>query len=545
MLRKWHGNPWAILAVLCLGFFMTLLDLTIVNVAIPDLTDDLDASLDDVLWVVNAYSLALATLIITAGRLGDLRGKRNIFLAGVAVFTIASLACGLAQDPTQLIAFRAVQGVGAAMLMPQTLSIVADVFPPEKRGAALGIWGATGGVAGVVGPTLGGVLTTHLDWRWIFYINIPLGLLVLFMGLRVMPVTGRMVKHRFDIPGVALASAALFCLAFGLTEGEKYDWNGGIWALIGASGVLFLVFLAYERTQQDNEPLVPFSLFKDRNFSIVNFMGIAVSFGVIGFFLPTTIYMQSVLGFSAQKTGLVLLPLALATMMVAGPAGVLSEKFGGKYVLTVGLGGFAAGLTWLVASAETDSEWTTFIGPLLVIGVGVGCTFAPMASEVMRNVPPHLTGAASGVNNALRQVGSVLAGAVIGAVLQAQLASSLVEEAEKGAEALPPEFRDGFVGGFEEAGDEGLDVGTEQGTELPDGIPADIAQTIQELSGQVFGNGFVDAFGPTVMVSAGILLAGALATFVLKGGATPSGHGHGMPAAQPQPESGESAAVPG
>jgi EmrB/QacA subfamily drug resistance transporter len=200
-MNKWRGNPWAILAVLSLGFFMTLLDLTIVNIAIPDMVDRLGASLDQILWVVNAYALALAVLLITAGRLGDLRGKKTLYLSGVALFTLASLACGLAQGPGQLIAFRALQGIGAAMLIPQTLSMIVEVFPAEKRGVALGVWGATAGLSGAVGPSVGGLLVSRLDWRWIFFVNVPIGVLVVAAGLVVMPAAKRTVRHRFEIPG--------------------------------------------------------------------------------------------------------------------------------------------------------------------------------------------------------------------------------------------------------------------------------------------------------------------------------------------------------
>ncbi|WP_406349849.1 MFS transporter [Streptomyces sp. NBC_00658] len=533
MTRERQTNPWAVLSVLCLGFVMTLVDLTIVNIAIPDMTDDLGASLDKILWVVNAYTLVLATLIITAGRLGDIRGKGNLFLSGVAVFTLASLACGLAQDPSQLIAFRALQGVGAAMLIPQTLSIITDVFPPEKRGVAYGVWGGVAGVSGAIGPTVGGLLVTHLDWRWVFFVNIPVGVLVLLFGLRLMPKHVRVVKHRFDLPGTLLVSATLFCLAFGLIEGERYEWNGWIWTLIAASGVLLAVFLMYERGQQDNEPLLPFSLFKDRNFTVVNLVGIAVSFGVLGILLPTTIYLQSVLGFSALKTGLVLVPLALGSMFTAGPAGILSEKFGGKYILTAGLSMFGIGITWIFLVADTNSSWTAFVGPLFVAGLGAGCTFAPMGSEVMRNVPPRLTGAASGVNNALRQVGSVLAGAVIGAVLQAKLVSAMREEAQSGAQSLPQEYRADFINGFAN-GAQNVGVGTEQSASLPSGIPEDVARSIQELAGKVFGNGFVDALQPTMLVPAVTMFAGAALCLALKGGPTPSGMAHGAPPAEPE-----------
>jgi EmrB/QacA subfamily drug resistance transporter len=527
---KWHGNPWAILITLSLGFFMTLLDLTIVNIAIPDMGQDLDASLDEILWVVNAYTLALAVLLITAGRLGDLRGKRNLFLAGVALFTLASLACGLARDPAQLIAFRAVQGLGAALLMPQTLSIIAEVFPADRRGAAMGVWGVVAGVSGALGPIIGGELITHLDWRWIFFVNLPLGVVVLGLAVAIIPGSRRTVGHRLDTLGVLLASGALFCLAFGLTEGQRYDWNAWIWSLFGAAALLFAAFLRHERGRQGDDPLVPFSLFKDRNFTLINFVGVTVSFGVVGMFLPLTIYLQSVLGFSALKSGLVLLPLALGSFVTAGPAGVLADKIGGKFILMTGLLAWTAALVWIVAAADVGSSWTAVAFPLFLAGLGAGCTFAPMATEVMRNVPARLSGAASGVNNALRQVGSVLAGAVVGAVLQARLASSLTDQARQRAGQLPAAYREGFVGGFSQAG---TDVNARQAARLPKGVPHDIADRMRALGGQVFGHGFVHAMGPAVLVSAAVLLAGALACLAVRRHRGPSANPHALPVHEP------------
>ncbi|GAB2867644.1 DHA2 family efflux MFS transporter permease subunit [Actinoallomurus bryophytorum] len=524
-MNKWRGNPWAILAVLSLGFFMTLLDLTIVNIAIPDMVGRLDASLDQILWVVNAYALALAVLLITAGRLGDLRGKKTLYLSGVGLFTLASLACGLAQGPGQLIAFRAIQGIGAAMLIPQTLSMIIEVFPAEKRGAALGVWGATAGLSGAVGPSFGGLLVSRLDWRWIFFVNVPIGVLVIAAGLVVMPAAKRTVRHRFDVPGVVLASISLFCLAFGLIEGEKYDWNGLIQAMIAVAVVTMAIFLVYQRGQQDNEPLVPFELFRERGFTLINFVGVAVSFGIVGLSLPLTIYLQSVLGFSAVKAGLLMLPLAAGAVISAGPAGVLSQRLGGKYILMAGLTAFGGGMVWVAAAAGAGSGGGVVIAPLFVTGLGAGCTFTPMASEVMRNVPARLSGAASGVNNALRQVGSVLAAAVVGAVLQARLASSLREQAQQRAGEIPAAYRDRFVQGFDQTGGH-LEIG---GGSRPANLPADVAHRVEVVAAQVFGHGFVDAMRPTIFVSAGVLLAGLIACLFVRSVRGPSANPHGLP----------------
>ncbi|HEY3482997.1 MAG TPA: MFS transporter [Streptomyces sp.] len=542
-MNKWRGNPWVILTVLSIGFFMTLLDLTIVNIAIPDMVDKLDASLDQILWITNAYTLALAVLLITAGRLGDLTGKKNLFIYGVGLFTVTSLACGLAQSPTQLIVFRAIQGIGAAMLLPQTLSLVIDVFPAEKRGVALGIWGIVAGVSGAAGPTVGGLLVTKIDWRWIFFVNVPLGVLAMIGAVLWIPTVNRSVRHRFDIPGVILSSIALFLLAFALIEGEKYDWNGWIWGMLAASAVIMAIFLVYQRGQQDNEPLVPFSLFKDRNFTIMNFVGIAIAFGIVGLFLPLTVYLQSILGYSAMKAGVVLLPLSVGTFVMAGPAGVLAEKFGGKYILMAGLAAFGGGLVWISAVADVGKTWTGIVAPLFIMGMGAGCTFAPMAAEVMRNVPPKLTGAASGVNNALRQVGSVLAGAVVGAVLQGQLAASLKTQAAERASGVPAEYRSEFVKNFSKAGKHLEVAGNTSGMRLPKSVPADVQHQIQDTGNAVFGHGFIDAMHPTLLVSIIVLGLGVISCFFVKKIDGPSLNPHGMPMTDEEIAAAEAAAA--
>jgi EmrB/QacA subfamily drug resistance transporter len=414
--------------------------------------------------------------------------------------------------------------------MPQTLSIIAEVFPADRRGAAMGVWGVVAGVSGALGPIIGGELITHLDWRWIFFVNLPLGVVVLGLAVAIIPGSRRTVGHRLDTLGVLLASGALFGLAFGLTEGQRYDWNAWIWSLFGAAALLFAAFLRHERGQQGDDPLVPFSLFKDRNFTLINFVGVTVSFGVVGMFLPLTIYLQSVLGFSALKSGLVLLPLALGSFVTAGPAGVLADKIGGKFILMTGLLAWTAALVWIVAAADVGSSWTAVAFPLFLAGLGAGCTFAPMATEVMRNVPARLSGAASGVNNALRQVGSVLAGAVVGAVLQARLASSLTDQARQRAGQLPAAYREGFVGGFSQAG---TDVNARQAARLPKGVPHDIADRMRALGGQVFGHGFVHAMGPAVLVSATVLLTGALACLAVRRHRGPSANPHALPVHEP------------
>jgi EmrB/QacA subfamily drug resistance transporter len=509
-MSKWRGNPWAILITLSLGFFMTLLDLTIVNIAIPDMITALGASLDEILWVVNAYVLVLAVLLITAGRLGDLRGQRTLFVAGVVVFTLASLACGLSPNPTLLIAFRAVQGIGAALLMPQTMAIIIGTFPAERRGTALGIWGAVAGLATVAGPTLGGVLVTYASWRWIFIVNVPIGVIVLVMTFAFIPDTRMERQHKLDFVGVALATAGLFCLTFALIEGQRFSWNAGIILLFVAAAVLTVLFLLQQRSRQDAEPLVPFSLFRNRNFAVINVIASLVSVGILGFFLPVTIYLQSVLGYSAIKAGLILAPMSLIALVLAPTAGKMSDKVGGKYILMTGLGLFGIGAAIFVLQTKPDSSWPSFIPAIAVMGLGMGGIWAPMATEAMRGVPPQLAGAASGVNNTLRQVGSVIGSAAIGALLQHQLADTLRDEATKRSAALPASVRPSFIQGFAGSAKGGIEVGPSQAS-APSGLPADVAAKIQQIGAAVFDHGYVRAMHPTLILPVvAMLVASAL-----------------------------------
>jgi EmrB/QacA subfamily drug resistance transporter len=513
--RKFRGNPWAILIVVSLGFFMTLLDLTIVNIAIPNMINKLHASLDDVLWVINAYALVLAVLLITAGRLGDLLGQRRMFVAGISVFTVASAACGFAPSPGWLIAFRAVQGLGAALLMPQTLAMLTMVFPADRRGAAFGVWGAVAGVATIAGPTLGGLLVTAFDWRYIFFVNLPVGVIVLVLtGLLIPDLrTGR--RHSFDITGVVLASAALLALCYALVEGQKYNWGTitsflSIPLIFGVGAVLLVAFIFGQARRQDHEPLVPFSLFSDRNYTLMNMVAAFITIGMLGIFLPFTIYLQSVLGFTALKAGLTMAPASLVSMVVAPAAGRMSDRIGGKYILMGGLLLFACGMAGIALIAQTNSAWYDFLWPQFVAGIGIGCTFAPMTTVAMRNVDPMMAGAASGVFNTTRQVGTVIGTAGIGALLQNRLIAGFTSQVQQRAGHLPAPARDHLLAGFQSAAKGGLVTGTGQRT--------------SGLAGQIFTHGFVEAMRPSMLVPLVFLLAGSISClFIVR--ARPEDHG--------------------
>ncbi len=439
--RRWHGNPWAILVVLSLGFFMTLLDLTIVNIAIPSMIDKLHASIDQVLWTLNAYILVLAVLLITAGRLGDLRGPRQLFAFGVGLFTVASLLCGLAQNPGELIAARAVQGLGAALLLPQTMTLIIGTFPAERRGSALGVWGAVAGVAAVTGPGLGGLLVSTLGWRWIFFVNVPVGAVVLVATYAIIPDVRKGTRPRLDMVGVLVVSAAVLCFTFGLTEGQRYHWNAVIWTLIAASAVFFTAFCVQQRTRQGRDPLVPFALFADRNYTVMNAVSALVSIGILGLMLLLSIYFQSMLGFSALKAGLAIVPASLVSMVLAPFAGRLSDRVDGKHLMLAGLLLTVIGMVWVTSVMDVGAAWGTFLAPMVVVGLGNGFLIAPMAAVAMRGVNPEVAGAASGVMNTVRQLGSVVGSAAVGALLQNRIAAALHGQAVRHPGGIPAPAR--------------------------------------------------------------------------------------------------------
>jgi len=522
---KFRANPWAILLVVSLGFFMTLLDLTIVNIAIPDMITRLHASLDDILWVINAYALVLAVLVITAGRLGDLVGPRIMFALGIGVFTAASAACGLAPSAGWLIGFRAVQGLGAAMLMPQTLTIITNTFPADRRGAAFGVWGAVAGVATIAGPTLGGLLVTAFDWRWIFFVNLPFGVACLVLTFLIIPDLRPGQRHRIDVPGVLLASAALLAICYGLVEGQKYNW-GTITGFISiplvfAVGVLLLAgFLLLQWRTQDREPLVPFALFRDRNYSVVNWISGTLSIGMMGIFLPFTIYLQSVLGFSALKAGLTMAPASLLSMFIAPVAGRFTDRIGGKYILMSGLALFGGGMAWVALQATTTSAWYAFLPALIVAGIGMGCIFAPMVTVAMRNIDPRMAGAASGVLNTVRQCGLVIGTAAVGALLQNRLVSAMASQATTRSAALPAQLRGPFIEQIKHSASNGIQVGAGQngGSSALPGLPARLVAEVARIAHEVFTFGYVTAMRSTMLFPVVLLAVAALSCLLLKEG---------------------------
>ncbi len=518
-------NPWLVLLVLTTGFFMILLDTTIVNVAIPAMSssakDGLNTTLDQILWVLNAYILVYAVLLITAGRLGDLFGQRNMFAIGLFIFTTASALCGLSQNAGELIAARILQGVGGALLTPQTLAILTSIFPPERRGAAFGVWGGVAGLATVAGPTVGGAIITYIDWRWIFYINVPIGIAALIATFLIIPDLRPGRHHGWDLIGILVATAGLFAIVFGLIEGQRYNWGQiesygvTIPELIGAGVVLIVLFLIWERFQ--TEPLLPLSLFADRNFAVANWIAAAISFGMLSMFLPFTIYLQSVRGFTALVAGLTLAPMSITSMFTAPFAGRLADRIGGKYILMTGISLFTIGMGSIALVAGPNSTWINFLVPAIVAGAGMGMTFAPMTTVAMRNIEPRVAGSASAVLNTIRQLGAAIGSAVIGAVLQNQLATTLHDQAVSHAAALPAAFRDQFIAAFSNVSSKGFQIGSgESGAKLPAGIPQAVAQQVAAIAHDVFVTAFIDAMKHTLILPIAFLAFTALTTLLIK-----------------------------
>ena len=514
-------NPWLALLVLCIGFFVILLDTTIVNVAIPTMAASLHAGLDQILWVLNAYLLTLAVLIVTSGRVGDILGQRTMFVTGLAVFTAASAACGLSQDANQLVVARVVQGIGAAILSPQALVIVSSIFPAARRGAALGIMGAVTALAAVAGPVAGGLIVTYLDWRWIFFVNLPIGAVGIVLTLLLVPDIRAGRRHRLDLVGVVLATVGLLAVVFGLIEGQRYSWGsiaGTAFTIpqVIAGGVLVLgAFVVWERSQ--SQPLLPLRLFRNRDYSVATFLTALQFFGMFGFMLTTTIDLQSVLGMSAIQAGLTTLPLSLAIMAVSPFAGRFTDRIGGRYILMLGCLLFAAGIGGVAAVESLSSSSWTFALPLAVAGVGAGCMIAPIMTVAMQRIEPAMAGAASGMLNTSRQVGAAVGAAVVGAVMQNQLLTAMRDRAVTDSTQLPGPFRQRFIDGVTSAASNGFDVGRGQsgGAQVPAGLSPQAVHVLQSLLHDVFVNGYVTAMRPTLLVPVTGFLLGAVACLLI------------------------------
>ncbi len=434
MERKW----WTLLAT-CVATFMLLLDITIVNVALPSIQKDLNASFSDLQWVVDAYSLMLAAVLLTAGSLGDRIGRRRVFAAGFAIFSGASLLCGLSGSPTVLNLARGLQGVGGSAMFATTLALIAQEFRGRERATAFGIWGATIGGAVAIGPLVGGAVTDAFGWQWIFFINVPIGALAILLTLTKLAESRAADAEPIDWPGVATFSTALFLLVYGLVRGNPDGWSSTkITGSLIAAAVLLLVFLAIE--WRSSHPMLELGLFRKPAFAGVSLVAFCLSASMFSMFLYITIYIQDVLGFTPLEAGVRFLPITVMSFVVAPIAGQGLNRIPARAFFGVGLTLVGVGLL-LMRGLTPASEWTALLAGFIVAGAGIGMVNPAIASTAVGVVSTAKAGMGSGINNTCRQVGIATGVAALGAIFQSQIASK-----------LPPQAPDGAAQGIASAG---------------------------------------------------------------------------------------------
>jgi EmrB/QacA subfamily drug resistance transporter len=467
MERKW----WTLI-LSSIATFMLLLDITVVNVALPDIQRDLGASLSSLQWVVDAYSLMLAAFLLTAGSLGDRLGRRRVFTLGFGVFTVASFLCGVAGDPTLLNLARGLQGIGGAAMFATSLALIGQEFHGKDRATAFGVWGATVGGAVAIGPLVGGVITEHLGWEWVFFVNVPIGLLAIALTEWRLVNVAAQDPQRIDLPGLAAFSLGLFLLIFGLIRGNPEGWGSPlIVACLGGSVALLAAFVAIEA--RSSHPMLDLSLFRKPAFNGVSAVAFGLSAGMFAMFLYLTIYMQGVLDYSPLETGLHFLPLTVLSFLASPISGSLSHRIPIRVLLGVGLTAVGVGLL-LMYGLGPDSSVGELLPGFLIAGIGIGTANPGIGQAAIAVVPVERAGMGSGINTTFRQVGIATGIAALGAIFQSRVSarlSELLPNAPAGlgeivssggsraaAEAVPPGQREqvieasnaAFVSGFNE-----------------------------------------------------------------------------------------------
>ena len=418
-------------AVTSTALFMVVLDNLVVSTALPVIRTDLGATIEELEWTVNAYTLTFAVFLLTGAALGDRFGRKRMFAVGVAVFTAASAAAALAPSMDWLIAARAVQGVGAALVTPLTLTILSAAVPRDRRGLALGAWSGIAGLAVAAGPLVGGAVVDGISWQWIFWLNVPVGLVLLPLATRLQETRGP--DRALDLPGLALASLGLLGIVWGLVHGNGEGWTSPeIVGSLAAGAALLVAFVAWElRTP---EPMLPMRLFRSRAFSAANGASLFMYFGMFGSIFLLTQFFQTAQGYSPLEAGLRVLPWTAMPMVVAPIAGALSDRIGGRPFMALGLALQAVGLAWIAAVSDATAGYASFVGPFVLSGIGMGMFFAPVANVVLSAVRPQEEGKASGANNAIREVGGVLGVAVLASIFT-----------RYGGYTSPETFTDGLV----------------------------------------------------------------------------------------------------
>ncbi len=486
MERKW----WT-LVLISIATFMLLLDITVVNVALPDIQEELGASLSSLQWVVDAYALTLAAFLLTAGSLGDRLGRRRVFTIGFGIFTFASFLCGIAGDPTLLNLARGLQGIGGAGMFATSLALIGQEFQGKDRATAFGVWGATIGGAVAIGPLVGGVITEHLGWEWIFFINIPIGVVAMALTERKIANVVSPDPEPIDVPGVVTFSLALFLLIFGLIRGNPEGWGSPlIVACLGGAMVLLAAFIAIE--SRSGHPMLDLTLFRKPAFNGVSAVAFGLSAGMFAMFLYLTIYMQGVLDYSPLEAGLRFLPLTVLSFIASPIAGSLSHKIPIRILLGVGLSLVGVGLL-LMHGVSADSEWTALLAGFLLAGVGIGVTNPGIGQAAIAVVPVEKSGMGSGINTTFRQVGIATGVAALGAIFQSRVDSKL-------AQLLP-----NAPGGLGEL------VASGGSHAAAAAVPARIRPEVVQASNEAF----VSGFNEIILIAAVLSFLGAALGFTL------------------------------
>jgi EmrB/QacA subfamily drug resistance transporter len=418
-------------AITSIALFMVVLDNLVVSTALPVIRVDLGASLEQLEWTVNAYTLTFAVFLLTGAALGDRFGRKRLFMLGVALFTGASAAAALAPSADWLIAARSVQGIGGAIVTPLTLTILSAAVSRERRGAALGAWSGIAGLAVAMGPLIGGAVVDGISWQWIFWLNVPIGIILLPLATRLTESHGP--DKALDLPGLALVSFGLLGIVWGLVNGNADGWSSP--AIVGAlvaGGVLLAGFVGWEFRAR--EPMLPMRFFRNRAFAAANGASLLMYFGMFGSIFLLTQFFQTAQGYSPLESGLRVLPWTAMPMVVAPIAGALSDRIGGRPFMALGLTLQAIGLGWIAAVSNATVGYESFVGPFILSGIGMGMFFAPVANVVLSAVRPEEEGKASGANNAIREVGGVLGVAVLASIF-----------AHSGGYGTPVTFNDGLV----------------------------------------------------------------------------------------------------
>jgi EmrB/QacA subfamily drug resistance transporter len=506
-----------VLLTMCFALAMAMLDNTVVNVALPSIQRDLGAGFSQLQWIVDAYVLAFASLLLTGGILGDRYGRKRMFLGGLAIFTLFSLLCGLAATPTQLIASRALQGIGGALLIPGTLSIITVTFPPHERAKALGLWAGVSGIALALGPTLGGYMVEHLGWASVFFLNVPIGITAFLVAIFTVRESRSEQERQLDVVGLILGTSSLFFVTYGLIEANAFGWSD---PRIVGSFVLFVALLVGFLWWELRTPhaMMPLRFFKIPAFSAGNTVAFAIALGMFATFFFLTIYMQTIHGYSPFQAGASFLPLTVAIIVTAPQSGKYASRHGSRAPMTLGLTLAGGGLMLLGVLLTPTTQYPVMFPIFLAMGLGMGMTMAPMTAAVMNSVGRERAGLGSAMTNTSREVGGVLGIAILGAILSSQIRTAFAPAIAKlGLTATQIQT---------------VAASAQHGELSTVGIPPEQAAAVKSA----FDSAFMQGFRPALLFAGAVLLAAAfVSNRLIPGRETVAQHHAAADAAEPVP----------